>query len=97
MQIIRDYAKSHQTSKSELMEAFPDTLNGYYDVFVDPQIKDHFTDKKNSSAEGRQIDEDYVVECSDGKLYVCGFWYFDFHRFVEHARELGFDITDFPL
>jgi len=97
MQIIRDYAKSHQTSKSELMEAFPDTLNRYYDVFVDPQIKDHFTDKKNSSAEGRQIDEDCAVECSDGKLYVCGSWYFDFHRFVDHARDLGFDITDFPL
>ena len=93
--IIRDYAKSHQPTKSELMTKFPDTLNNHYEVFIDPKIKDHFTDKEDNSSE-RSISENQEVECSDGKLIVCDYWHpSDMPSFVKHARDLGFDITVF--
>ena len=92
--VIRDYAAMHQTSKSELMTAFPDNLNEHYEVFIDPLIQDHFVSKSYLSDD--TPDENFSVDCKDGKLIICSYWHTNsMHPFVEHARELGFNIIDF--
>ena len=94
IRIIRAYAEKHQTSKSELMAAFPDNLNEDYEVFIDPLIQDHFVSK--SCVSDDTPDENFSVDCKDGKLIICSYWHPNsMHPFVEHARKLGFNIVDF--
>lgn len=93
--VIRDYAEKNKPTKSALMAAFPNNLNNDYEVFIDPLVKDHFTDKNNPS-DTRPIYEDHEVICTDGKLIICDYWHPNsLPPFVNHARTLGFNIIDF--
>lgn len=93
--VIRYYAAKNNTTKSELIAAFPNNLNEDYDVFIDPLIQNHFVGKKDSNSTS-PIHTNYEVECKDGKLYICADWSTDsMYLFVKHARDLGFKIEDF--
>ena len=95
IRIIRDYAEKHQTSKSELMTAFPDNLNEHFEVFIDPLVQTQFIFKTDAN-HTRTILKDHEVKCTDGELIICDYWHTkSMHPFVEHARKLGFNIIDF--
>ena len=95
IKVIRDYSEMHPTSKSGLIAAFPSNLNEDFEVFIDPQVTDHFTDKHDPS-NTRPVYDNHDVKCTDGKLIICDYWHINsMHPFVEHARSLGFNIIDF--
>lgn len=95
IKVIRDYSEMHPTSKSGLIAAFPSNLNEDFEVFIDPQVTDHFTDKHDPS-NTRPVYDNHDVKCTDGKLIICDYWHINsMHPFVEHARSLGINIIDF--
>ena len=97
--VIFDYIKMNHPSKVELMAAFPQNLNNNFDVFIDPLNVNHFDNKDsvlNDVLGPLSAYDDFLVDCTDGKLYLCSFWHIEsMLHFVDHARKLGFKIIDF--
>ena len=89
----------NQPSKVELMAELAQNLNNNFDVFIDPLNVNHFDNKDsvlNDVLGPLSAYDDFLVDCTDGKLYLCSFWHIEsMLHFVDHARKLGFKIIDF--
>ena len=99
--VILDFVKMNHPTKDQLLAAFPQDLNNSYNVFIDPLNEHHFVHKDsvlNDVLGPLSFYDDFLLDCADGKLYLCSYWHIDsMLHFVAHARKLGFKIIDFWL
>ncbi len=94
VEVIKDYADTHCLTRSDLHNAFPDSLNSKFEAMLDyPQTK-VFHDKEDGHT--RTISEENIIHCTDGDVVVCDYWYpDDMPDFVENARQKGIRIDTF--
>jgi len=90
--IVSDWVFSNpDTTRAQLKSVFPPSLNTEHDVFAEEW---EFDKLKKSGTTGPVYRPEYVIECSDGILYLCCDWSFlRMHDFLQKAQELGFNIT----
>lgn len=96
VRVIKDFSKVNQgnVSRQNMKDAFPDSLNEDYNVFIDYPESNLFIDKRNNV--NRPIQEYHLLACKDGKLAVCDSWDPDsMPAFVANAKKLGFEIEMF--
>lgn len=96
VKVIKDYAKQKgaNVSRADMHNAFPDTLNDYFESIIDyPEIQEfHYKEDSHS----RPIFEENIIECSDGKIAICDYWHPNsMDAFVNNANRLGIIITTF--
>lgn len=92
--VIKDYANNHSVTRSDLHNAFPNSLNNNYEAMIDyPQTKE-FHDKRDGST--RSISVENIIHCTDGDVVVCDYWHpEDMPGFVQNARQMGIRIDTF--
>ena len=96
VKVIKDFLKMKQgkVSRQEMKVAFPDSLNDYYNVFIDYPESNEFMPKIGSGT--RSVYDENVISCQDGKLVVCDYWHPNsMPAFIKNAKQLGFDIEAF--
>lgn len=91
---VSKYMRLHpQTSAQQLLQKFPPDVQGSYGVVRSIQWVQHQQLKGKDFLNRFYIESDKVINTSDGEqMLVCNQWGDNFGRFIETAKELGFDI-----
>lgn len=94
VEVIKDYADIHCITRSDLHNAFPDSLNSDFEAMIDYPQKKEFHNKEDGHT--RSISEENIIHCTDGDVVVCDYWHpNDMTGFVENARQKGIRIDTF--
>ncbi len=96
VKVIKDFLKMKQgkVSRQDMKDAFPDSLNEDYNVFIDDPELNEFKPKIGSDT--RSVYVENIIFCQDGKLVVCDYWHQNsMPAFVDNAKKHGFVIEVF--
>jgi len=95
--VVRAYLQDKpKTTFEELKAAFPDSLQGSWGVFA-PQEKGREIIKRTGYRRYFPEEEDTLLTGDQKKIVVCNEWALsNIGKFIERARELGFQISQLP-
>lgn len=93
---ISKYMKQNpSTTSQQLQMKFPSEVQGSYGVVRTVQWVQHQQQAGKDFMNRFFISSDKVINTSDGEqIVVCNQWGDNFNRFVEAAKEMGFDIVE---
>lgn len=92
--VIKEYVKNDAPNLQELLEAFPNELQGTRGIFIDKTKYDALPENSDDKKNNRYFSkEDEIISVTDGELLITTQWGIDnVSRFVDKAFTLGIDI-----
>ena len=98
LEVIKKYINKNPNMKySELLEKFPNSLQGSIGVIKNEQDMNKWeNDGRREKRESRFFtNSEEILKLGTERIYVCTEWGSKHHpNFIKHAKELGFDITE---